>query len=167
MEKAGAEGCRTWFGTTTFRPSAIADLEKQAWEACDALGQKWTLLSRRERDHLIREEALYEVQKFWKRLRKAGFRFRYFLVFERHKSGAIHMHWVLHEGDPNQPIGKRNLEAQWPHGFIGARLVDPDSYDGTGRQRVAAYVTKSLATEKLARVCASQSYKPARPTLPQ
>jgi hypothetical protein len=118
-----------------------------------------------ERAAIVHEQTLHEAQKYWKRLRKSGFLFRYFLAFEEQRSGAPHLHWVLHETDASSRILKRDLEAHWPHGFIAARLVKVDA-DGAGDRRVAAYVTKVLAAGKQPRICASQAYRPARRDVP-
>lgn len=158
IQRAEARGCRTWLGTLTFRPSAARRLMQQVRSA---LGEThWDSLDPSARGSRVREEVLHEVQNYWKRLRKSGLTFRYFLAFETHGSGVPHVHWVLHETDPALPIRKRQLEMQWPHGFMGAKLVQSDSFNGTGRQRVAAYVTKALVLGKQARVCASQAYIP-------
>jgi hypothetical protein len=124
----------------------------------------WDKLTNEERVRRVEERILHEVHKFWKRLRKAGLPFRYFLTSESHETGAPHLHWVLHETDASRRIRKRDLEEKWPHGFIAVRVVKVEA-GGAGHKKVAAYVTKALGFEKRPRVCASQSYRPANRTV--
>lgn len=164
IESAELRGCRTWFGTLTFRPSALRQLILQAQDArSDSVS--WDKLPPFERVQRVQAQTLHEAQKYWKRLRRSGMPFRYFLASERQESGAPHLHWVLHETDPGRRIRRRDLEAKWPHGFIAARVVKAEA-DGTGRKRVSAYVTKVLESGKQPRVCASQSYRPANRSVP-
>jgi hypothetical protein len=86
------------------------------------------------------------VQKFFKRLRKAGHEFRY-LTSEEYGDdhGRQHFHIVLHCGDG---LRKRDLEALWSHGFTKIRLARS--------ARIAGYLSKYLA--KTNRVRASVRY---------
>lgn len=95
-------------------------------------------------------ELLREVQLYIKRLRKKA-RFRYLVVVEAHESGLPHVHFLLHETH-DAPVRHAALKAQWPHGFIDAKLVEPSD------TRAAAYVSKYLSKSVLARVRASERY---------
>lgn len=80
----------------------------------------------------------YENQKYFKRLRAAGARFRYLMVFEG-ENGRVHCHMLLFEvvaGD----LKKADLEAQWKSmGFSHHRLVHDDDQ--------LRYVTKYIGKE--------------------
>lgn len=110
----------------------------------------------------VREEVKREVQKYWKRLRKDGHSFRYLVVFEQHKDGEPHVHFLLHE--TGKPIRKRELERQWPHGFSKLVLVGGRSRQEARPEQAAWYVAKYLSKSRQARQLASQGYEPpARP----
>lgn len=91
-----------------------------------------------------------EMSNYFKRLRKAGYKFRYILVAESHKDGYPHLHMLLHE--VSAPIPKRVLQAHWRFGFSHIKLIDRDD------PKAAYYVTKYLAKDMRARVRASQKY---------
>lgn len=154
-------GLRTWFGTLTFRTEVQDELLMRAKEKHPAPNAEWwDEPFCDERFRLVREEALREVQLYWKRLRKAGHRFKYFLVFERHKSGLPHMHWLLHEADA--PIRKKDLQGSWPHGFTKVVLVGGRSKRSGPPEKAAFYVAKYLSKEVQARQVASHGYRPIR-----
>jgi len=90
-----------------------------------------------------------ELTKYFKRLRKAGFKFRYVLVAEAHKDGYPHVHILLHETSYNI-IPKSRLKAEWEFGFTDFKLVEnsDSSY----------YVAKYLAKDARTRIRASQRY---------
>ena len=158
IEQATNNGRRTWFGTLTLTPSAQEEfvrIAREKWMLSDLSGgssdipEWWDDPFCDYRFSLVRDELVAELQKYWKRLRKAGHRFKYIVVFERHKSGHPHMHCLLHEvGDP---ITKRELQAQWPHGFTQMKIVA----DG---RKAAYYVSKYLSKSKQARQIASTHY---------
>ena len=150
---------RTWFGTLTLTPEwqheflvrarlAHPDGEDPFWEdpKCD------------ERFSAVRDLLLKEVQKYWKRLRKQGHEFSYFLVFERHKSGLPHMHFLLHEKD--KPITKRAIQGQWPYGFSNVSIVGGRSKHAAAPDKAAWYVVKYLSKSAQARQIASKGYRP-------
>ncbi|MER9265425.1 hypothetical protein NKI63_12720 [Mesorhizobium sp. M0410] len=61
-----------------------------------------------------------DVQKYLKRLRKSGHKFRYFAVGEYgSKKGRCHWHLILFYQDtpPEMPMDERVNEKHWPHGF--------------------------------------------------
>ena len=166
--RAAEQGRRTWFGTLTLSPEAVAMIQARAF-AQWAEGQAGAAVTPPEwwddprcdfRFGLMREQLVGECQRYWKRLRKAGHRFKYFLVFERHKSGEPHMHWLLHE--EGERILKRDLASQWPHGFTKVKLVGGNSHQNASPERVAWYVAKYLGKTVQARQIASRLYRPSR-----
>ena len=105
---------------------------------------------------------LHEIQKYWKRLRNAGHAFKYIVVFEPHKSGRPHAHFLLHELQGDR-ILKRELRSAWPCGFFQAKLV------GAGREadKPAWYVVKYLSKSRQTRIRASKGYVPEKRAKPQ
>jgi len=75
-----------------------------------------------------------EVTRYLKRLRWQGSPFRYFTAFERHKSGAWHVHMLLHGAG----LSTRAARRPWSAGFSNARVAD---------LRAAAYVTKYVTKD--------------------
>lgn len=171
-ERTEAEGRRTWFGTLTLSPSAqrsTLDLALQKWLTetdlpSSAIPDWWDEPSCDYRFAIHRTALVREVQLYMKRLRKAGHQFKYFVVFERHKSGLPHIHWLLHEtGDP---IRKSALQAQWSLGFTQVKLVG--GYCKKRKRKLspvfaAHYVAKYLAKEFQSRQLVSINYKTPRP----
>lgn len=165
-QDAHAAGRRTWFGTLTLNPAAMSETLQQALEGymegstTGEVEDWWDDPLCDYRFALHREVLTKELQKYWKRLRKAGLKFRYLAVFERHKSGLPHIHWLLHE--TAEPIRKRQLQAQWTHGFTKVKWVK-NGYDKKRRRKVtmefaAFYVCKYLQKHKQSRQLASISY---------
>lgn len=158
-------GGRTWFGTLTLAPEWQAEFERCAREGFMAgygssdIPAWWDDPTCDERFQRVRDEIVPELQKFWKRLRKAGHRFKYLLVFERHKSGLPHMHFLLHEEEA--PILKRHIAAQWPFGFTDISLVGANT-SGKRRspEKAAFYVAKYLQKSDQSRQLASEGYRP-------
>lgn len=140
---------RTWFGTLTLTPEwqtkfgalAAQTVKRRQREELEALPFDRQL-------HARHEAVGVEITKWFKRLRKAGHRFRYFIVLEAHESGLPHYHILLHEVGP--PITKRALEASWPFGFTQWRLADD--------RKAIWYVAKYLGKSSAARVRASVNY---------
>ena len=125
---AAERGDRTWFGTLTFRSEhqrAMIDLARDRWMAETATGSAppdwWEDALCDERFRLVREEVVAELQMYWKRLRKAGHKFTYLAVLERHKTGLPHVHFLLHEKCCK--IRKRDLQEKWPFGFSNVSIV--------------------------------------------
>lgn len=154
VETATAKGCRTWFGTLTFDPYVQDELKERAFD--NNLITDWGDVEGAEQRKLLIHEAVDELQRYWKRLRKAGLRFTYLVTIESGQSGKPHAHFLLHETDPEHPVRKRALDAGWGRGFAMSRLAD-------GRNPHAAihYVIKGLAEASDQRVLASQGYRPA------
>lgn len=89
----------------------------------------------------------YEFTNMVKRLRKAGYKFRYVMVAEAHKDGYPHLHAFFHE--VSTPIPKRIIQAEWPYGYTTCKLCDVNA---------PWYVAKYLAKDARARIRASQGY---------
>lgn len=165
---AAEQGRRTWFGTLTLRPEAIAAVEArvfeqwaQAQDCASCALPDWLSDPKCDfRFALLREQLVGECQRYWKRLRADGHRFKYFLVFERHKSGEPHMHWLLHE--EGEPILKRHLVSKWECGFAKAKLIGRNSRKNVSPERAAWYVAKYLGKAVQARQIASRLYRPSR-----
>lgn len=122
----------------------------------DPLAPYWWDENCDARFRAVTDQVYREVQKMWKRLRKAGASFTYITVFERHKSGLPHVHFLLHE--QGEPVLKRTIQQQWPHGFSSVKLVS--SKRGKSLEAACWYVAKYLSKSMLARVRASQRYRP-------
>lgn len=172
-------GLRTWFGTLTFTPEAQRHcLESAMMRWADqphrsgVIPDWWDEAHCDERFRLVREEMVELTKLYWKRLRKGVKRctkcypkgpakgrgwdhppakFKYFLVFERHKSGLPHIHWLMHETEA--PILHKTLQCQWPHGMVKIVLVKGDDI-----RRAGFYVSKYLGKAVQARQIASLGY---------
>lgn len=140
---------RTWFGTLTLSPEwhvrfgaqAAVRTKRRTGEELEALPLGEQLASR---NVIIGAE----IAKMFKRLRKSGYQFRYFLVMEAHESGLPHYHLLIHE--LSREIPKRVLDAAWSFGFTKYRLM-------TSAKEIY-YVTKYLGKSNWARVRASIGY---------
>lgn len=87
-----------------------------------------------------------EVQKAIKRLRKKH-DLRYLVTTEKgSKNGRLHYHALLHV---SADVGRRDIEAQWPHGFSHLRLA---------RSGHARYVAKYATKDGCSRPRPSQGY---------
>lgn len=160
-EKAGL---RTWFGTLTFTRDFQQELLMRAIDR-HMIEAKTSDVPEWFRDELcdqrfaaVRREVVKEVQRFWKRLRKAGHAFKYFVVIERHKSGLPHVHFLLHEQEAR--ILKRHIQAEWPFGFSNVSIVGGKGRFAAAPQRAAWYVCKYLSKSTQARQLASLGYVP-------
>lgn len=118
-----ARASRTWLLTLTMAPeghSHYGGLNCQPGEDVRA----WTR----------------QLQLYWKRVRKnSRAPMRYLWVLERHKSGLLHAHALLHEY--GVAIRERIIEGAWTLGFTKSSLVS-DSHS-----RVARYVVKYMTKE--------------------
>ncbi len=93
-----------------------------------------------------REVASEEVTRYLKRLRKAhGASLRYLVCFERHKSGAWHVHMLLHTRD--SVLTTRAARAPWSAGFSDAKVANVQAAG-----YVTKYVTKDLEDESIDRM---------------
>lgn len=133
MEIEIRKSFRTWFGTITINPHARF---------------MFSVRSGSRSYHASYGEISKEMTKYFKRLRKAGFKFRYVLVAEAHKDGYPHLHILVHE--IATPIPKKRLQDEWPYGFTNFKLVNDLS--------AAHYVAKYLAKDARTRIRASQHY---------
>ena len=166
MSKLAQEsGKRSWFGTLTFAPEwqrVILDDAREEWMRENAHSSEvpdwWNEPLCDYRFALVRKRVVKELQKYWKRLRKAGHVFSYLVVIERHKSGLPHVHYLLHE--QQQPIRKADQQAQWPFGFSKISIVGGRSRNAAAPEKAAFYVVKYLSKSEQARQMASQGYRP-------
>lgn len=155
---AEQSGNRTWFGTLTLSSDAQGIMLDRARMASDEPNALWWDDPKCDvRFAAVRDQLVLECRRYWARLRKAGYRFKYLLVFERHKSGLPHMHWLLHE--QNGPIRKRVLEAQWPWGFSKPLLCGGGSKRSLSTKSAAFYVAKYLSKDTQSRQIASHGYR--------
>ena len=159
---AEAAGRRTWFGTLTMGPASRALMLQRALDRArdNPSGPQpdWDNPLCETRFAALRDEWKREVQLYWKRLRKAGHVFKYFLVFEPHQSGEPHAHFLLHEQEGK--ITKRDLQGQWPHGFTNVSIVGGRSRRAAAPEKAAWYVAKYLSKSYQSRQLASQGYRP-------
>lgn len=163
-ELTQAQGLRTWFGTLTLTPAWQEEILWLARENSDEPNALWWEEPKcEERFRLVREVLLKEVQKYWKRLRKAGHAFNYLVVFERHKSGLPHMHFLLHE--KKAPVRKKDLQIQWHLGFSNCTIVGGKSSRSAAPERAAWYVVKYLSKSSQSRQLASAGYRPKKRSL--
>ncbi len=118
---------RTWWICLTFSPIHLAGvlLEARSGELKD-----------------IERAAYRHVQKYFKRLRKAGSVFRYFAVYERgDKHGRSHYHLLLHETG-SKPILNETIQEIWPSN-VWVRLLGSEDAGRTASY-ITKYATKSL-----------------------
>lgn len=141
---------RTWLCTLTLRPAALVHLLSRARVRLGKAGTDLETLDQHNQFLEIEKEGFADIQRWLKRLRKAGHKVRYLAVTERHKSGVPHWHLLLHETDPLRPSRESELTGTWGLGFDSFRLVRTSQAAGY----VAKYLSKSLS----ARVRASQGY---------
>ena len=154
-------GLRTWFGTLTLSPEWQCELLRRARDKHpDPHAPWWSEPRCDERFSAVRKEMLHEVQKFWKRLRSSGKSFQYLLVFEQHKSGLPHAHFLLHE--KGGPILKRELRDQWPCGFLQSSLVGGRARNAATPDKAAWYAVKYVTKSAQARLVASLGYGPEK-----
>lgn len=94
-----------------------------------------------------RQVAADEVTRYLKRLRKGlDAQVRYLVCFERHKSGAWHVHMLLHTNDARD-LTTRRTRRPWTAGFSDAKVADLKAAG-----YVTKYVTKDLVDESTDRV---------------
>lgn len=157
-QKTWEAGKRTWFGTLTLTREHQARFRQLAEARYTYSEPSWEELSADDQFKIVCNLIYIEVQKYWRRLRKKGHKFRYFVVFEKHKSGLPHIHALVHENE--EPILKKHLKAQWPLGHTKFVLVGGRAARAAPTKKVAWYVCKYLSKSSLARLVASQDYKP-------
>lgn len=138
--RASAEitsAARTWFGTLTFKPSEQVKILAKARLSVSS----FETLSSLEQFRCMAKASGASLTRYLKRLRKVSRApLRYLAVAERHKSGNVHWHLLVHETDAALPVRNAQLQGQWSyHGFSRWKLVDDAS------DRAALYVCKYLA----------------------
>lgn len=149
---------RSWFGTLTARPSEAYRYLAQARQRLAAQGIDFDDLSVDEQFKLRAGEMLSDATLFCKRIRKnSNAPLRYLVVAEPHKSGVPHLHVLIHEVDPEQPVRHDTLSKAWRAGFSRFKLIGEGSPVG--------YVSKYLSKNASARVRASFAYGGAEPPL--
>jgi hypothetical protein len=142
---------RSWFGTLTLAPEQHFRLVALARQSCAKQSLDWSSLDDADQFKEVCRHLVREVQLFWKRLRKrTGSKFRYLVAIERHKSGAPHVHLLLHE--VRGPVRWAELSAAWPLGFSHFKLVAERE-----AAKAAVYVSKYL-TKANSRMIASAAY---------
>ena len=161
IRQAHETGCRSWMGTCTFKPEHRSAFEMKAAETCRTQQRRWESLDATSRFDLLRCDALAEVQRYCKRLRKRGPALKYLAVFEPDQAAWPHMHCFVHELDPGRQILKRELDAAWGLGFTNFSMLAPAA-DGSVPFGAISYVTKAIARHPQGRVCASADYVPER-----
>lgn len=171
IERAAKAGRRTWMVTLTFSPTHLAGVliaakaggrdaaiagTEQVWSEEKGTVVDGATVSLKPDEppggwqDRVEPMAYREAQRYLKRLRKAGMKFRFLAVFERgEETGRPHFHLLLSEVD--RPVLKAQLEGHWPSN-VHARLV-------AGRARGAAsYVVKYATKDLRARIRASIGY---------
>lgn len=169
---------RTWFGTLTLRPKALATARAKAVRRAMQSGVNWNDLTPVEEFARVHKECTKALQLWMKRVRKvSGARLRYILVSEAHESGAPHWHCLVHEVLGSASVTERDLRLSWTKhggGFTDFSLVRRDvervngklvfsgpevgCYCTDGARRAAYYVCKYLSKTCATRVMASAGY---------
>ena len=137
-----AKAVRSWFVTLTFSDIHLAGIRLAA-----------AMLSQYDHETALERAAYSHVQRYLKRVRKAGrTQFRYFAIFEYgSENGRGHYHLFIHEKPGCKPVLKRTLDEQW-RSFVSAKLVD------TEEPGAASYVCKYLTKSPVNRPRASTAY---------
>lgn len=170
---------RTWFVTLTFRPAEHFKHEVRAsrlYEERDS--GKWANASEEVKFRHLSDMEYREVQKYWKRLRKAGCKIDYLTVVEKHegshdyearpgvKSGANrgrpHFHALIHER-PQRPGVVRNVRAmrhllrsEWGNVSEGNGICDVQL--ARDARATSSYVAKYITKNPGCRVRASARF---------
>lgn len=152
-EKEISLSARTWFGTLTLGPSEHQGVLNQARAHARArLAVDFDTLSPEEQFRRSHKISGALVTKYLKRVRKeSSGPLRHMIIAERHKSGLIHYHGLVHEMFPGLGVTERLLRTKWTHGFSKWNVVQD-------QKKPAAYVTKYLTKSSLVRVRASKNY---------
>ena len=129
LDHTWSQNRRTWMLALTFSPTHLAGVIMEAQKL-------------RGPGDLVERAAYRHVQLYFKRLRKAGARFRYLAIFERGgESGRPHYHAFIHESGP-RPILHQMLDSQW-RSFANPKLIR--SQDAVGKASyITTYATKSF-----------------------
>lgn len=129
---------KTWFITFTYKPAVRVKIMARASDHDRAKPQG---------ARLVQASGVY-VSKCFKRLRKAGFVFRYVCVPEPHRDGFPHWHGLVH--DLTGDLTWDAITKEWRSGFSVVKLVQDVN--------AIRYVTKYLAKADHGRVRASLKY---------
>lgn len=136
-EQARAKG--VWFVTLTFGPVR----RREIFASASAMSENGASSTNR----LVRSSGRH-VAKFFKLLRKAGFKFRYIFVAELHRDGFPHWHGVLFDQVGN--LHWESIDKAWSSGFLVAKVVRDAN--------AIRYVTKYIAKAPVGRVRASLNF---------
>lgn len=139
---------QTLFITLTFRPRERLQVHSDA-TALHQISPRATQAQR------LARAAGFAVTRYIKRLRKAGFEFRYLIVAEPHRDGFPHFHGLLFGNDLDglsvrDPVTNKYSLAHWDEGFSQVATVKD--------ARALKYVCKYLSKENYARVRASKFF---------
>lgn len=143
---------RTWFGSLTYKPQEHVRLLAKARLA---KASDFDALTPQQQFRYMAKVSGADLTRYLKRVRKISKApIRYLAVAERHKSGLIHWHMLLHETDDDMPVRHALLKGQWAgrHGYCDWKLIDETSAGS------ALYVVKYLGKAMDARVRASVAY---------
>lgn len=145
------EAVRTWFATFTLSPHNHSIMHMRASARLARGGTVLDRLPAAEQAYEVASEYQKELTLYFKRLRKnTGAVLRYLLVGERHKSGHLHYHALIHEVSAVTPVRHADLTATWNLGFTKFKLVS--------NVKAAWYVAKYLAKDAATRIRASIRY---------
>lgn len=137
---------RTWFVTLTLRPASRYQMLARS------LVRVSNPRTESEEFRCIHEQAAKEITLYLKRIRReSGAKLRFMCVAERHKSGDVHYHLLVHEQE-GVTVKHRTLVTQWPLGFAFAKLVYGPA------QSAARYAAKYISKAIEARVRGSIRY---------
>jgi hypothetical protein len=182
MQTELAAAVRSWMWTLTLHPDYRHLLVSRSMLRLEHGGTVWEHLSEDQQFAELVADLYREVQRAFKRLRKAGHLVRYVAIAEPHKDGFPHLHVLVHEhGKPFAEDEKGHataLEREWKCGFSYTKLIcerDPGTRRPKGPPvgrnhpcsdtlgKVSRYVAKYLAKTLGCRIRASQGYgKPER-----
>lgn len=144
---------RTWFCTFTLSPeSHSAMLNRVLLSGLRRGGARLEQLPPEELFALRHKEISREFTKYFKRLRKRGYKFRYLLVVEAHKSGLPHYHALMHDNSVSKPLTYRAIGSEWKLGFYKHKLLPEGDISAVN------YCTKYLMKSASSRVRASVGY---------
>jgi hypothetical protein len=145
-----SKAVRSWFSTLTLRPDVHEHIANQCRLHFIRNGLDFDMLPEKDQwKELVKAHGRLTTL-FYKRVRKAGARIRYCQVAEKHKSGLLHWHVIIHEPSPDHPALHAVLKKAWEWGFSDFKLAD-NSHEVT-------YICKYLTKSVLAKVRASTDY---------
>lgn len=133
---------QTLFITLTFRPAERLQVHSDA-TALHQISPRATQAQR------LARAAGFAVTRYLKRLRKAGFVFRYLIVAEPHRDGFPHYHGLIFVSGRSEGMFAA-LSEEWLEGFSKVATVKD--------ARALKYVCKYLSKENYARVRASKFF---------